>query len=116
MTLTIEIYREYDQQRPISRLRACVVQEMEMRDGKTREVRGADLLVRRITRVDSAMNRAKAAILEEYKLIDSPAIRFRVSDDAAPAAKPHKKKTPPAAVLPIVLADGSLEEVFSSIG
>lgn len=115
MTLTIEIYREYDVSRGISRLRACVVQEMQMRDGQTKEVRGTDLLVRRITHVDSAMNRAKAAILDEYKLVEPPAIHYRVSDDAAPPVKLHKKK-PGASPSPLPdLADQGLEEVFSSL-
>lgn len=89
MALLVDVFREYDETGK-SRLRACVVQEIMDAHGELHEIHGSDILVRRFTHVDSAMQRCRVALAELYKLIELPEVQFRVSADAAPVAKPKK--------------------------
>jgi hypothetical protein len=100
MLMTIEICRETDAQTGRSRLRAYVLAELFTATGEKREVRGADLLVRRYTRVDSALARCAAVIAQTYRLIEAPELTYRLRGNVAldhhPRAAALSAPSPPA--------------------
>jgi len=75
--MTIRVRIERDEK--TGRLSAAAVQRYTGGDGRQHEIRGADLLARRVYKdLDKAIQACDAALMREHKLIDPPTIEYIV--------------------------------------